>query len=1073
MLGGAVTALGLVTGSLVAIAPATAAPSDPRARAVAKLEQSSDRTPSLTTEDGVVTNVQTAPGHPVDRPAGVRAGASAEAAARGFAKAHGAAFGLRNGDATLRTESTTPAADGLEVVRFRQTVANVPVLGADVVTTVNDAGETVAVNSTVTTATPADTTPRVTAQRAAGTARAATVRNEKLPASADLTVSTPELALFDPAVFGAFGRPGMRPVWQVQVKGMSADGPVAADVLVDARAGQVVLYANSLRAARDRQVCDHRRTPLDEPSTPGLLCPDRMLLNDPVDGGRVEAVEGTVNAGVVADVTNAYQYAGHTYDFFKTLFNRDSIDDKGMQIRSSVRFCPTGTSGPKCFENAYWDGEQMVYGPGYASADDVVAHELTHGITEKTANLFYWYQSGAINESMSDVFGEFVDLTNGTDSGAAANQVAWLLGEDLPTGALRSMSDPESKGDPATMTSARYKGDTGNPATNDGGGVHSNSGVGNHAAYLIAQGLGGDAAAISKAAHIYYQTLLSLPSGADYADLAGALQSSCTTLVGASLPAMAVLAGDPATVSLTTANCGVVQQAITTTKMTQQPTVPRSDALEAPFCPDGSAPQTPALFSDDMEDKSSGRWTHTQPADPWDASTGYFDPALYGLSYARSGKMSLIGFSSGTGKSGTAGTVGRIQSAAAVPIPAGKQTFLWFAHADYLVDGKNDGARVSAAYAEGGTTRTVDVGVPDAGTRPAVNGYGATALARDGRTAFTGDSRGYVSSRFELTRFAGKSVKLNFDILGNTSGDTNWWIDDVRVYTCAGPTPTAPKAASTTPTSATAATVTWTKPEWAGDSGLSHYLVHGVGAARRVDVDPAVSTYTLPLTGLSSTTAYPVTVRAYAVDGSVSAASPVGLVPTTTTLTTSRATAAYPATVTLSGTVTRRDDPSIRLPYATATVQMRYAGYSTWVTAGTVNADGNGVWRLVQRPTRNVVYQVVLPAAPGRWAGASNRPLAQNAAPRVTASFRPTAIGRGQTARMTVSVAPVRVFVVELQRRSGSKWVLVQRRTTNKSGKVTLTTKPGARGKFVYRVVTRASTMNVAGASVSRTLTVR
>src|SRR5512142_2424942 len=97
----------------------------------------------------------------------------------------------------------------------------------------------------------------------------------------------------------------------------------------------------------------------------------------------------------------------------------------------------------------------MVFGQGYAAADDVVAHELTHAVTQYTSGLYYYMQSGAINESLSDIFGEFVDLTNGRGTDSAA--VRWKMGEDLPSGALRDMKDPPSMGAyPDRMTSINY-----------------------------------------------------------------------------------------------------------------------------------------------------------------------------------------------------------------------------------------------------------------------------------------------------------------------------------------------------------------------------------------------------------------------------------------------------------------------------------------------------------------------------------------------------------------------------------------------------------------------------------------
>jgi Zn-dependent metalloprotease len=1072
MLGGAATSLALAAASLAVASPATAAPPDSPARAVAKLKAASDRTPSLTTDpSGVVRNLRAAPGHPVERPAGVRKGAKAEVTARGVVRTYAAAFGLKD-DAALRTTSTTRTPGGHDVVRFQQTVGGLPVLGGDLITTVRPDGGTLSVNSTVSTAPVLATEPRVTANRAAATARTETAKTEKLRAGS-LKVATPELVMFDPAAFGASLRAGLRPVWRAKVTGESPRGPVAADVLVDARSGAVTLYADALHAARNRQVCNHNAVAADsEPGFAGDLCPSEQPLGQPVPGGTVQRTETSTPAvDEHADVTNAFDFSGRTYDFYKTLFNRDSVDGLGKQLRSSVRYCPMGSfSGNNCYGNAFWDGEQMVYGPGFASADDVVGHELAHGVIQHTANLFYWYQAGAINESMADVFGELVDRFDNAEGA----EPQWLIGEDLPIGAIRSMADPELYQNPKSMTSTMYQGATGSPTTNDNGGVHVNSGVGNYAAYLIASGLGGDAAALSKTAHLYYATLTNLSSGADYADLARTLQSSCATLVDAlvPLPAMQVGGAGPATVSVTADDCAVVNSAIATTEMTAQPTLDNAAAPEAPFCPDGFNP-APAQtgFSDDMENPASGNWAYTVQdlnRDPWDASTDYFTAEKYGASYARSGQTSMIGLSAIGGTDTVAGNVGRIQSTTLLTIPTGIQPFLWFAHADNLTDGLNDGARVSAVYTDGGVEHTVDLGVGDASTLPAVNGYNAK-LTGDARWAFTGDSHGYVSTRFDLSRLAGKSVKFAFDIVGDGSGETNWWIDDVLVYSCAGPAPTKPTALTATPTSTSAVTLSWTPPTWAGDTGLKEYVVEG-GPNGAVTV-PAEQ-QSLSVTGLSAKAAYQFAVKAVATDDTPGPTTSVSVVPTSSTLLNSVASMTYGGTTTLSGTVTQAGT-STKIAGATVRIQAWYAGGSAWATAGTVKTTSAGAWKLAHKPYRNVTYRMDVAAMPGRWGAVGSKTVSTGVAARLNASFGSSTIRLGQTASVSVAVAPGRKYTVELQQRVGSRWVLVQRKVTNSKGAVFLSVKPTKRGKYTYRVVTHADTYNRAGATSTRSLTVR
>ena len=181
----------------------------------------------------------------------------------------------------------------------------------------------------------------------------------------------------------------------------------------------------------------------------------------------------------------------------------------------------------------------MVFGAGYTSADDVVAHELAHGVIQHTAGLVYWYQSGAINESMADVVGELVDLADGT--GSDAPELRWQLGEDLPAaagGVTRDMADPPRFGQPDTTRSGLY--DYAQDY-DDNGAVHTNSGVPNKTAYLIADGTvaepGGTFAGrafpgigTTRAATLYWATLQMLTPGADFVDLAVALQQSCANL---------------------------------------------------------------------------------------------------------------------------------------------------------------------------------------------------------------------------------------------------------------------------------------------------------------------------------------------------------------------------------------------------------------------------------------------------------------------------------------------------------------------------------------------------------------
>lgn len=211
----------------------------------------------------------------------------------------------------------------------------------------------------------------------------------------------------------------------------------------------------------------------------------------------------------------------------------------------------------------------MVYGKDYASADDVVAHEMTHGVTEHESNLIYFNQSGAINESFSDIWGEFVDLTNG--GGNDSPSVKWFMGEDLPLGKIRDMSDPTEFGDPDRIRSPNYWNHE-----CDNGGVHINSGIGNKTAYLMTDGGSFNGKnitgiGIEKVAKIFYEAQTNLlTSGNDYNDLAVALQQACTNLIG--------------TTGITASDCQEVKNTIAATEMDQ---TPPANVLNNPGFEDG------------------------------------------------------------------------------------------------------------------------------------------------------------------------------------------------------------------------------------------------------------------------------------------------------------------------------------------------------------------------------------------------------------------------------------------------------------------------------------------------------
>ena len=193
---------------------------------------------------------------------------------------------------------------------------------------------------------------------------------------------------------------------------------------------------------------------------------------------------------------DAHVGAQATYDYWKNVHGRNSYDNAGAKIKSYVHFDDTPGDGVG-YENAYWNGSVMTYGDGASrfrplTALDVCGHEIGHAVCEKTANLTYSNESGAMNEGLSDIWGASIEayaVANlGFTSGGVKAKSTWLIGEEIDKAqaALRSMSDPKSLGQPAY-----YKGVNWYAGTADNGGVHTNSGVLNHWYYILAVGKSG------------------------------------------------------------------------------------------------------------------------------------------------------------------------------------------------------------------------------------------------------------------------------------------------------------------------------------------------------------------------------------------------------------------------------------------------------------------------------------------------------------------------------------------------------------------------------------------------------
>ncbi len=222
-------------------------------------------------------------------------------------------------------------------------------------------------------------------------------------------------------------------------------------------------------------------------------------------------------------VNEAFEGAGSTFDFYLKAYERCSIDAFGLPLDSVVHF-------GKSYDNAFWDGRKMIYGDGdgelfnrFTIAIDVIGHELTHGVTQCEAGLEYWGQAGALNESFSDVFGSLVKQRT---LGQNADKADWLIGQGLFTkkvrgSALRSMKAPGTAYDDPVLGKDPQPGHMRDlvETDDDNGGVHTNSGIPNHAFYLAATKIGGKA--WERAGKIWYGALADeLRPTSDFSDCA-------------------------------------------------------------------------------------------------------------------------------------------------------------------------------------------------------------------------------------------------------------------------------------------------------------------------------------------------------------------------------------------------------------------------------------------------------------------------------------------------------------------------------------------------------------------------
>ncbi len=690
-------------------------------------------------QSGVVRHIGASRGSPLMVPS-VNAVTRPEVASMEAVKHFGPLFGLSRPELEMQPVSEKIKLLGGSIHHFRQFHQGVPVLAGELKVNLDKYQRLISMSGEVSRSididVQADINPGQARRLAVGTVAKWYKLQQRL-----LRTSVPELWILDPRLL----KPGDRAastVWRIEVTDKQEPHSIRELLFIDANTGGITVHINLIERAKARETYTANNTN----NLPGTLVCDE---SDPgCAAGDSEA-------------RNAHQFAGDTYDFYFGEHGRDGLDNAGQALVSTVHYsdflCP----------NAFWNGSQVVYCAGLV-VDDVAGHEITHGITENTSQLLYYYQSGAINESLSDVWGEFIDLTNsaGDDSPSAR----WLIGEDLSNsiGIIRSMSDPPALGDPDKMSSPFYYFSSG-----DNGGVHFNSGINNKAAYLMTDGdsFNGytvNGLGISKVADIYYEVQTSLlTSGSDYADLYTALIQACQNLVGVD--------------GITSVDCLSVQAAVDAVEMN---TDPANFNPDAPICIGGDPPDD--IFFDDFENGAS-QWSLANvsgsPGSAW----------IHDFGYAASGEFMLWGRDTFVSTDATA------EMNVDVPLPVTGRPYLHFKHS-FGFEASLDWDTFELAYWDGGFVEySTDAGATWSDIGPlfesgqAYNGaiQSNPANPNSEHPAFGAESHGYVSTRLDLSSLRGQNVRFRWHTSTDalTSGPFGWVLDDVRVYTCANEPP--------------------------------------------------------------------------------------------------------------------------------------------------------------------------------------------------------------------------------------------------------------------------------------------
>jgi Zn-dependent metalloprotease len=700
--------------------------------------------------------------------------ASPEEKARLFFQQYKDAFGLQDVDSDLLHLSTKrDAADGSHV-SFQQMYQGVPVFAAILRVHFDSDGQLTAVNGTFLPKINLNVIPQLSADAAAGIA-------VNTIAASNLIIAKNTLQIFRTGLAqGIAGTDHL--VYEVEVTDRSN---IRDFFFIDAHTGTIVERVNGINDALFRRIYDGGYGP-----------------------GFITWEEGDAFPTADVDINNIISGTGESYDLFFNAFGFDAYDGAGSDMEA-VNDDPT-ISCP----NANWNGVSTNYCTD-VTGDDTVAHEWGHAYTEYTHNLIYQWQPGALNEAYSDIWGEVVDFINnrGTDTpgglrsdgscslyGAGLPSVddtyRWLSGEDDPAfgGAIRDMWHPACYNDPGKVSDTTYWCTAG-----DGGGVHTNSGIPNHAFALLVDGgtynsVTVNGIGLTKAAHIYWQaqSVYQTPT-TDFSDHADALEASCTDLINVNLNDLST--GAPSGEIISAADCTELGNALAAVEMRDEPLQCNFQPMLDPNPPLLCGGTLTTIFTDTFEIDPTSSWTisHMDVYSTTDLNWEWVSTLPDGRPGSAFFAVDPQIGSCSAGPGDVSGVMHTDSPTITIPadvVMPGLTYVHWIA-SEMGWDGGN--LKISV---NGGPWQVV------ASEDYTFNPYNTTLQAAPANTnplagepGFSGTDGGEISgswyeSRVDLSAYAGPNdvVQLRFDFgMDGCTGLVGWYVDDVHVYSCSQP----------------------------------------------------------------------------------------------------------------------------------------------------------------------------------------------------------------------------------------------------------------------------------------------